>query len=365
MPVADRPTVLHYTGYDTDRGGILSVVRALAGTNRFACVLRVSPRFVQARFPRLETLELPRIAGDTIDLRTFWRARIVARAVRSWLNPEGRRIYHGHSRAGLLVGLWLVWQGERRVAVSVHCYGHQRWFYRWATRRLGQRLFWLSPAMKDHYGIGNGSWTGCIPGCTDAPPGSGSRRRWRCDGTLRLGGAGALVRWKRWDLVLTALRQLEPPLRAGVEFRHIGAADESPESQRCAAALREQSAGLPVSWEGWRADPASFFAGVDALVVASKGEPFSVAMLEALAAGIPVLAADRGGAVDVIQPPLNGWLFKTGDASSLAGAIRRLLDPDGFATVKINPEGLRRFAPAAVAGQWRSVYAALMSEDGV
>ena len=57
--------------------------------------------------------------------------------------------------------------GERRVVVSVHCYGRRTWFYRWAAGRLGERLFWLSPAMKQHYEIDarGGDWTQCVPGC--------------------------------------------------------------------------------------------------------------------------------------------------------------------------------------------------------
>jgi len=53
-------TVLHYLGADDDRGGIVSVVRAMAATGEFACVLGVNPRFeAQRPAPRLATLELP------------------------------------------------------------------------------------------------------------------------------------------------------------------------------------------------------------------------------------------------------------------------------------------------------------------
>jgi len=323
----------------------------------------VNPGFAQTRAPRLETLELPRAAGERIDARNLWRARAVARAIREWLHADARRLYHGHSRAGLLAGLWLARMGERRVVVSVHCYGRRRWFYRWAARRLGRRLFWLSPAMKRHYGLGGDSWEQCIPGCAGAAPDVRARRAWRSGGVLRLGGAGALVRWKRWELVLAALRQLSPDARAAVEFRHIGGAEATAGARRYAATLRERSAGLPVTWCGWRADPASFYEEIDGLVVASENEPLSVAMLEALMAGIPVLAADSGGAVDVIRPPANGWLFRSGDAADLADVIRRLLAPDGAARATIDAESLRRFAPAAVAAQWRDVYARLLSGD--
>ena len=69
----------------------------------------------------------PWIYGERISLGNFWCARSVALAVRRWLQAEPGRVFHGHSRAGLLVGLWLRLLGERRVVVSVHCYGRQRW----------------------------------------------------------------------------------------------------------------------------------------------------------------------------------------------------------------------------------------------
>ena len=73
-------TVLHYTGSDDDRGGVMSVLRALAGVGTFACVLGVNPGFVQRRTPSLAALEFPRIDGEVIGWKTFWRARAVARA---------------------------------------------------------------------------------------------------------------------------------------------------------------------------------------------------------------------------------------------------------------------------------------------
>ena len=73
---------------------------------------------------------------------------------------RGRRIFHGHSRAGLLVGLWLRLFGGERVVVSVHCHGRQKWFYRWAALVLGERMVWLTPAMKAHYDVGARTWAG-------------------------------------------------------------------------------------------------------------------------------------------------------------------------------------------------------------
>ena len=53
MPAGKSHTVLHYTGADDDRGGVMSAVRALATADRFTCVLGVNPGFRQHRQPPL------------------------------------------------------------------------------------------------------------------------------------------------------------------------------------------------------------------------------------------------------------------------------------------------------------------------
>ncbi len=358
-------TVLHYVGYDHDAGGIVSVVRALAGAGEFACVLGVNRGFTQRRSPPLATLELPALDGERLGLRTLWRARTVAARVAEWLGADPQRMFHGHSRAGLAVALWLARRGERRMVASVHCYGRQRRFYRWAARRLGRRLYWLSPAMKRYYGVaGPGEpWDRCVPGCVASDFSAATVFRPRVTTAVRVGGVGALVHWKGWHLVLEALAALPSAMRDKLRFTHIGGTDGSAEAARYARTLREQTAALGladrVEWRGEQPSAGEFLRQQDCLVIASHQEPFSIAMIEALAAGVPVLAADSGGATDILAPPFNGWLFRSGDVPDLTRALVMLAETDALATVRIKPENLRRFSAAAVAPQWRDIYAGL------
>ena len=96
MSTAARSTVLHYVGCDEDRGGIVSVVRALDGAGRFDCVLGVNAGCRQRRQPPLPVLELPKVVGEKLGLQTFWRSRTVAREVQAWLRAEPDRVFHGH-----------------------------------------------------------------------------------------------------------------------------------------------------------------------------------------------------------------------------------------------------------------------------
>ena len=354
--------MLHYVGYDDDRGGLVAVVRALAATGSFRSVLGVNPGCVQHSSPPLPTVELPRIPGETINLRNLLRARTVAQAVRMWLHEKEGRVFHGHSRAGLLVALWLNLLGERRVVVSVHCYGRQRWFYRFAHRRFGARLLWYSPAMKRHYGLKELSWSGCMPNGLDAPLPAAMHHGPGADGVLRLGGAGAMVAWKRWDLVLAALAQL--PAAAKVRFIHIGGALDTPESRACEEELRTLAERLGlrdrVEWRGWQRSSAELLREVDAVVVPSDGEPFSMIALEALFAGRPVIATRGGGPEDFIVEGENGWLVPPGDAAALAERFGRCLAPESWTGLRVVPEHLRKFSMReTLAALWAEIYARL------
>jgi glycosyltransferase involved in cell wall biosynthesis len=307
--------------------------------------------------------ELPRIEGEKIGVANLWRARVVAREMKNWLQADEGRVFHGHSRAGLLVALWLHYWGEKRLAVSVHCYGKQRWFYRWAAGRISGRMFWLTPAMRRYYGVSGGGWTQCIPSCFS--DGMVSSTRSISPGLIRLAGVGALVRWKGWHYVVEALSALSTEVRARIRFRHIGSDDGSNDSQNYARELCERTEtarlGGTIEWLGQQPSSLPLLADEsDCLIVASENEPFSVAMLEALHAGVPVIAADSGGATDLIATPKNGLLFKSGSAADLARVLRSLVETDALARVQIDREGLRRFSAPVVAAQWAEVYARLL-----
>jgi glycosyltransferase involved in cell wall biosynthesis len=297
-------------------------------------------------------------AAETIDARAVWQAAGVAWKLRGAL-ARRRRVFHGHSRAGLLVGLWLRLLGSERVVVSVHCHGKRKWFYRWAALVLGGRLVWLTPAMKAHYDAGGKNWRGCQRNFLAASASAPRARAPRSD-RLRLGGIGALVPWKGWSLVLAALARLPPAARARVEFSHLGSADDTAESRRHAEALRALAAELGVAervrWRGEEPSSAALLAEVDVVVVPSDHEPFSMALLEAGRAGVPVLAADGGGPAELIAVGRDGWLFAAGSADALAEKITELLR--GTALAAARPESPDA---APVIARWREIYAEVLA----
>lgn len=70
----------------------------------------------------------------------------------------------------------------------------------------------------------------------------------------------------------------------------------------------------------------SLYRSADAFVMASTFETQGIALLEAMAAGLPAVASDTGGPADFIEEGRNGFLFEAHDAKACAAAIGRALD---------------------------------------
>ncbi len=95
------------------------------------------------------------------------------------------------------------------------------------------------------------------------------------------------------------------------------------ESQVATLGLRDR-----VQFLGYRPDIPGLLAGCDLFVLPSLYEGLPLSILEAMAAGKPVVATAIGGTDEVIVPDCTGLLVPPGDAPALATAIRTLLaDP--------------------------------------
>ena len=81
-----------------------------------------------------------------------------------------------------------------------------------------------------------------------------------------------------------------------------------------------------VTLTGDMVDSASVFAALDVAVVPSvQAEPFGCVVIEAMAAGTPVVGSNNGGIAEQIEDGVSGILFTPGDPEDLAKALDRLL----------------------------------------
>jgi len=79
-----------------------------------------------------------------------------------------------------------------------------------------------------------------------------------------------------------------------------------------------------VVFEGFCAEVENELAASDLLLHLCPVEPFGLAILEAMAAGIPVLVPDQGGAGGLVEADVTGFHFRADDADDLAAALARL-----------------------------------------
>jgi glycosyltransferase involved in cell wall biosynthesis len=108
----------------------------------------------------------------------------------------------------------------------------------------------------------------------------------------------------------------------------VGGGPELPALRRLADELGLERV---VSFLGHREDVTSRLDAADLFVLPSRSEAFPNAMLEAMAAGLPVVASDVGGVREVVRHAATGLIVPAGDAGALASAIRRLMADPPFA----------------------------------
>lgn len=122
---------------------------------------------------------------------------------------------------------------------------------------------------------------------------------------------------KRIDLLLDALDR-HPPL-AALNFQVYGTGWDL-------EALRERAMRThrQVNFAGFSDRIPEAIQQSDALLHTCPVEPFGLAILEAMAARVPVLVPDQGGAAGLVEPGISGFHFTAGDPDALAAALLKL-----------------------------------------
>jgi len=136
-----------------------------------------------------------------------------------------------------------------------------------------------------------------------------------------IGAVGAVVPQKGHTYLVDAARMV----LAQMPDTTFVVAGEGP--LRAELTARAQSAGLGrrMTFVGHREDIPGLLAALDLFVLPSLWEGLPYALLEAMAAGVPVVATEIPGVVDLVRAGETGWLAPPADAASLAEAILRAL----------------------------------------
>jgi L-malate glycosyltransferase len=130
---------------------------------------------------------------------------------------------------------------------------------------------------------------------------------------------GRLVSRKGFDVLVRALRHLPNQ----IELLLVG---DGPEEERLRDLAKECGVSARVRMLGFQSRGAihQLLRAADCFVLSSLHEGLGIVVQEAMDAGLPVVATNNGGQIDLIKHERNGLLVDPGDDRSLADAIARL-----------------------------------------
>ncbi len=166
-----------------------------------------------------------------------------------------------------------------------------------------------------------------------------------------IGGSMRLVDWKRPELVTDAGRGLAEAV--------VVILGEGPEEER----LRSLAEGVDLRLPGFRSDAVSLLSAFDVFVHPCPTDNQPLAVFEALAAGLPVVVADQGGAASMVDDERTGLRTPATPAGMSAAVHRLLADPALAARLGAagRAEVLTRFTTEAMTRQLEDLYERLLA----
>jgi len=103
-------------------------------------------------------------------------------------------------------------------------------------------------------------------------------------------------------------------------------AGDGPQEQAIRNLAKELELDGRVNFHGYLPDPAELLAQTQVFVLSTRSEAFPRSILEAMRAGLPVVASDVGGVGEAVTGGLMGRLVAPGNPQPLASALRELLE---------------------------------------
>jgi glycosyltransferase involved in cell wall biosynthesis len=186
----------------------------------------------------------------------------------------------------------------------------------------------------------------------------------RVPGALRVAIVARMnAAYKNHKVFLKAAARLSMKF-PNAEFLLVGDGPLRPELEREAA---DRGIAGRVRFLGDRRDIAAVLASIDVSVMPSASESLSNAILESMAAGVPVVATGVGGNIELAGEG-RGVLIAPNDDEDLAAGIERVLaDPQFASAISRSAREFARanFTVERIRGQYRSLYGEALANRGV
>lgn len=262
------------------------------------------------------------------------------RKLRQWIKEQPVDIIHSHSLFGDIAALWLHVEGKAPVIIrTLHNELRTEWNRR-PIRRLLLTNFLYPATFTTEIGVSqsitddlNQRWLAkrsnrravMIHNALDIERFSGTARDHISargelgiqEGAFLVGSVGRLTRQKGYDLLLEAGAMVIDKI-PGFRLVIIGDGEDAGLLNQMAEKLELNQIVL---FTGSRNDVECLLPGIDLFVCSSRWEGFSTVLMEAMAAGVPIVATNIPGNRELLQPGKTAWFVDPENAQSLSEGL--------------------------------------------
>ena len=178
------------------------------------------------------------------------------------------------------------------------------------------------------------------------------------DDEIILGSNGRLSAQKGFEYMIRAL----PEIVARFPRVRLAIAGVGPREEELRTLAAEMDIADRVTFLGFRRDVPELLAAMDVFVHSSLWEGLSISLMEAMAAGRPIVATRICGNLEMIESGRNGILAEPASPEALASAVCRVLEDDFYArslAAEARRDALRRFTEERMVDQNLAVYDSL------
>lgn len=244
-------------------------------------------------------------------------------------------VMHAHSsKAGVLARIAACRAKQRPVVVySPHAFSFLNRsvvapVYRAVEKALCARTDYLMAVSQSERDLAlsigyNADRVRVIANGVEVPPSRVLRRR----GAPHVGFIGYL-RHQKDPLTFAAACRIVHAARPDARFTLCG---DGPMLRQCRDLVADLGMNGSVTFTGWVEEARRLTSGLDAFVSCALYEGLSYALLDAMGAGVPVVATRAPGNEEVVMHEHTGLLVSCGDPAATAGAILRIIEDGAFA----------------------------------